>query len=57
MWDDTNIDFDYKPGGLYEQRITYSSYYSSNCAKGRVHLQLGGWIGVAELWVGGTSDS
>jgi hypothetical protein len=57
MWDDTNINFDFKPSGAYEQRVTYSSYYASNCAKGGVFLQLGGWMGVEELWVGATSDT
>ena len=28
-----------------------------NCAKGGVFLQLCGWLGVADLWVGATSDS
>ena len=57
MWDDTNVNFDFKPSGAYEQRVTYSSYYASNCAKGGVFLQLGGWMGVEELWVGATSDT
>ena len=57
MWDDTNIAFNFKPGSAKNQRTTYSSYYSMNCAKGGVFLQLSGWMGVAELWVGGTSDS
>ena len=49
--------FSFKPSGAYEQRVTYSSYYASNCAKGGVFLQLGGWMGVEELWVGATSDT
>ena len=57
MWDDTNVNFDFKPSDAYEQRVTYSSYYGGNCAKGGVFLQLGGWMGVQELWVGATSDS
>ena len=57
MWDDTNVNFDFKPSGAYEQRVTYSSYYAGNCAKGGVFLQLGGWLGVEELWVGATSDT
>ena len=28
-----------------------------NCAKGGVFLQLCGWLGVEQLWVGATSDS
>ena len=57
MWDDTNVNFDFKPSGAYEQRVTYSSYYAGNCAKGGVFVQLGGWLGVEELWVGATSDT
>ena len=57
MWDDTNIPFTYQPSGAQNQKITYSSYYAMNCAKGGVFLQLCGWMGVEELWVGATSDS
>ena len=57
MWDDTNIPFTLKPSSAHLQKITYSSYYSMNCAKGGVFLQLCGWMGVEELWVGATSDS
>ena len=57
MWDDTNVPFNFKPSGAVNQRITYSAYYSQNCAKGGIFLQLCGWMGVAELWVGATSDS
>ena len=57
MWDDTNVPLYFKPSGAVNQRITYSAYYSQNCAKGGIFLQLCGWMGVAELWVGGTSDS
>ncbi len=57
MWDDTNVMLLYKPGGADEQSITFSLYYGGNCAKGGVFLQLCGWIGVAPLWVGATSDS
>ena len=57
MWDDTNVPFQYKPSSARNQRLTYSSYYGMNCAKGGVFLQLCSWMGVAELWVGGTSDS
>ena len=57
MWDDTNIDFQFKPSGADEQRITYSHYYGGNVGKGGVFLQLCGWIGVEHLWVGATSDT
>ena len=57
MWDDTNISFAYQPSTALNQRITYSSYYSENCAKGGVFLQLCGWLGVMNLWSGATSDS
>ena len=52
MWDDTNVDLAYQPGGADEQRLTYLSYYASNCAKGGVFLQLCGWTGVEHLWCG-----
>ena len=57
MWDDTNIPFTFKPLSANLQKITYSSYYAMNCGKGGVFLQLCGWMGVEELWVGATSDS
>jgi len=57
MWDDTNIILRFKPSAAQTQRITYSSYYGMNCAKGGVFLQLCGWLGVKELWNGGISDS
>lgn len=39
------------------QKITYSSYYKMNCAKGGVFTQLCGWIGSCHLWVGAISDT
>jgi hypothetical protein len=57
MWDDTNIPFCYKPSTALNQRITYSAYYGMNCAKGGVFIQLCGWLGVEELWVGNVSDT
>ena len=56
MWDDTNVNFAFKPGDADAQCLTYSMYYSGNCAKGGVFLQLCGWMGVEHLWVGDTSD-
>jgi len=52
-----NINFSFKPSGAYEQRITYSPYYASNCSKAGVHIQLGGYMGGEELWVGAITDS
>ena len=57
MWDDTNVNMAFQPNSADEQRLTYSMYYSGNCAKGGVFLQLCGWLGVEHLWVGATSDS
>ena len=57
MWDDTNVNFRFMPSTAHNQRLTYSSYYGGNCAKGGVHLQFCGWMGVYDLWTGGVSDS
>ena len=57
MWDNTNVNLAYQPGGADEQRLTYSMYYAANCAKGGVFLQLCGWMGVEHLWCGATSDT
>ena len=57
QWDDTNIPFTFKPSKADNQRLTYSSYYGMNCAKGGVFMMLSGWMGVSDLWVGATSDS
>ena len=57
MWDDTNVNFAFKPGDADAQRLTYSMYYSGNCAKAGVFLQLCGWMGGEHLWVSATSDS
>ena len=56
-WDNTNLSFMYKPSDAQMQRITYSSYYAENCAKGAVFLQLCGFMGCTNLWVGGSSDT
>ncbi|KAI2509492.1 hypothetical protein MHU86_4869 [Fragilaria crotonensis] len=57
MWDNTNLDFMGKPTDADLQRLTFSLYYSGNVAKGGVFLQLGGWLGAYELWLGAVSDS
>ena len=38
------------------QRITYSSYYKGNVAKGGVFVQLCGWLGTHELYPGARTD-
>ena len=57
MWDDTNLSFRHKPSTALNQRISYSSYYAENCAKGGVFLQMCGWMGVEDLWTGAISDT
>ena len=57
MWDNTAIRFKGKPTDSELQRNTYSSYYAGNVAKGAVFIQLCGWIGAHDLWVGAVSDS
>lgn len=57
FWDDTDVKFQYKPSAANEQRLTYSSYYAENCAKGGVFIQPCGWMGTEHLWVGATSDT
>ena len=56
QWDNTDVRMT-KLGNADMQRTTYSSYYSSNCAKGAVMLQLCGWMGAKCLFPGGISDS
>jgi hypothetical protein len=57
MWDNTNINFCFKPSSADVQRNTYSAYYAGNCAKGSVFIQPCGWMGTHDLWVGAVSDS
>ena len=57
FWDDTNVSLAYQPIGASKQRLTYLAYYGKNYTKGGVFLQLCGWLGVEELWVGATSDT
>ena len=56
MWDNTNIKL-HKPSNAEAQRNTFSSYYNDNVGKGAVFIQLCGWMGTYELWMGGVSDS
>ena len=56
MWDMTNVDaYSFSDADL--QRLTYSKYYNGNVFKGGVFTQLCGWIGTADLWPGGVSDT
>jgi hypothetical protein len=57
FWDNTNINFTCKPSHADAQRQTYSAYYGGNVVKGGVFLQLSGWLGGWELWVGAVSDT
>jgi hypothetical protein len=56
MWDSTALPI-HTPGAAELQQNTYSAYYAGNVAKGAVFLQLCGWMGTCELWVGAVSDS
>ena len=42
MWDDTNVNLQFKPSSVEVQHITYSAYYGGNVCKGGVFLQLCG---------------
>ena len=57
MWDNTNVNFTGKPTDADLQRMTYSLYYGGNVAKGGVFLQLSGWLGGWDLWLGAVSDT
>jgi hypothetical protein len=60
MWDSgTTRTFDFmgKPKDAELQWLTYSFYYGGNVAKGGIFLQLCGWLGGWELWLGAVSDS
>ena len=57
LWDNTNISMLFKPSNPQLQRITFSNYYSENCAKGGGFIQLCGWMGTHNLWVGASSDT
>ena len=54
--DNTGIDIA-TPSNSLLQRITYSSYYGGNVAKGGVFIQQCGWIGAYDLYPGAMSDS
>ena len=54
--DNTEIPI-FQPKDAYKQRLTYLLYYGGNVAKGGVHTQLCGWIGVIKLFPGAIGDS
>lgn len=56
MWDNTCINLP-KPQDSDAQRNTFSVYYAGNVAKGAICIQLCGWMGTFELWVGAVTDS
>ena len=45
FWDNTNIDFLFKPSTALLQKISYSQYYAHNCANGGGFVQPCGWLG------------
>jgi DDE superfamily endonuclease len=57
FWDTTNVRLTYKPSAADAQRNTYSAYYGGNVAKGGVFIQLCGWIGTEDLFVGSICDT
>jgi hypothetical protein len=57
MWDNTNVNFQNKPSDAELQRLTFSQYYGGNVAEGGMFLQLCGWLGGWELWLGAVSDT
>ena len=56
FWDMTSLPM-CQPSDAELQRLTYSSYYGMNCAKGAIGLQLCGWIVTWNLWTGCVSDT
>ena len=56
MWDNTCIRLP-KPLDPEAQRNTYSAYYAGNVGKGAIFIQLCGWMGTHEIWMGAVSDS
>ena len=56
MWDMTNVSA-VKFEAAELQRATFSEYYSENCFKGGVGIQLCGWLVAWDLWGGGVSDT
>ena len=56
MWDNTNINLP-KPQDAEAQRNTWSTYYGGNVGKGAIFIQLCGWMGTYEIWMGAVTDS
>ena len=56
FWDMTSVVCP-KPSNAELQRLTWSSYYGSNCFKGGIGLQLCGWIVTHDMWTGCVSDT
>ena len=56
FWGMTGIHIN-KPSDTQMQQLTYSSYYSCNCFKGGIGLQLGRWIRTCDLWTGCVIDT
>ena len=55
MHDMTNIAaYEFTHADL--QRLTYNQYYGENCFKGSIDMQLCGWHGIEDLWLGAVSD-
>ena len=55
LWDMTNVTMP-QSSDAGVQRTTYSQYYSENCLKAGVGIQLCGWLLVWDLWGGGITD-
>ena len=56
MWDMTNVlVVKFEAAAL--QQATFSEYYSENCFKGGVGIQLCEWLIAWDLWGGGVSDT
>jgi hypothetical protein len=57
QWDNTNLNLRGQPSDANIQRAMYSAYYGGPVAKGRIFLQLSGWLGTWTLWAGAISDT
>mmetsp|Transcript_31000 Transcript_31000/g.92921 ORF Transcript_31000/g.92921 Transcript_31000/m.92921 type:complete len:264 (-) Transcript_31000:30-821(-) len=57
MWDNTNLNMNFKSSDSRFQYNTFSCYYNGNVGKGGVHVQLCGLLGSHELWMGALSDT
>lgn len=56
QWDNTDVQMT-RLRNADMHRSTYSSFYSSNCAKRPIWIQLCGWMGTKCLFRGDISDS